>query len=109
MNKIDEKINIRFNHPHNNEILHKHKSFNEEEDEYIQENHTLSFLAKEKKKKIEESSVGIIDWTVLHRPINNIGVSRCAAFFGETIFSEKLKKRVPTSKLGRKKYAAFSI
>jgi hypothetical protein len=50
MNKIDEDINILFNHPHNNEILHQNKSFNDEEEEHIQENCTLSLFAKERKK-----------------------------------------------------------
>jgi hypothetical protein len=33
MNNIDDEINKLFNHPHNNEILHQHKSFNDEEEE----------------------------------------------------------------------------
>jgi hypothetical protein len=56
MNKIYEDINILSNHPHNNEILHQHKSFNdEEEEEYIQEKSCYIFPCKRKKwKNIEE-------------------------------------------------------
>jgi hypothetical protein len=56
MNNIDDKINKLFNHPHNNKILHQHKSFNDEEEEYIQENRTQSLVLKDRKKskKAEE-------------------------------------------------------
>jgi hypothetical protein len=46
MNNIDDKINKFFDHSHNNEIPHQQKSFNDEEEDYIQENSALSSNAK---------------------------------------------------------------